>query len=120
MKKIMIIDDELNITDILERYLLRQNLYEIKTFSNPQHALEEFSKTNYDLVLTDIMMPMISGMDILSEIKKISSNTKVILMTAYSSDQKIEQSEFLKADGYIQKPFESLKEVEEIINKTLK
>jgi len=119
MKKIMIIDDELNITDVLERFLSRQGLYTINTFSNSQYAFEEISKTDYDLVLTDIMMPLLNGMDILSHIKKISPNTKVILMTAYSSEKKVAQSELLDADGYLEKPFQSLKEVESTINTIL-
>jgi two-component system NtrC family response regulator len=74
---------------------------------------------SYDLVLTDIMMPLISGLDMLNEIKQISPTTKVILMTAYSTDKKIEKSKLLNADGYIEKPFKSLKFVEEVIKSTL-
>lgn len=119
MKKIMIIDDELDISDVLERFLGREKNYSINTYSNPNNALQELQREHYDLVLTDIMMPLVNGLDILEQIKQFSPRTKVILMTAYSTDKKIKKSETLHADGYLEKPFQSLKDVELAIETAL-
>lgn len=113
MKKIMIVDDELDIIDVLKRYLNKTKKVEVVINSDSQIALNSIKKENYDLVLTDIMMPIMDGMDLLKSIKEASPSTKVVLMTAYSTQRKKEQSEDLCADGYIEKPFKNLKDVED-------
>jgi DNA-binding response OmpR family regulator len=119
MKKIMIVDDELDILDILYSFLSRGSKYDVEIYSNPEVALSKAINGRYDLLLSDIMMPQVSGMDILEKMKKNNSNVKVILMTAYSNDNKIEQSKELGADGYLEKPFKSLRSVEESISSVL-
>ncbi|MEA3354800.1 MAG: response regulator [Campylobacterota bacterium] len=119
MKKIMIIDDELDILDVLERFLSRSGRYEISAFSNPEIALQKAKSESYDLILSDIMMPQVSGMDILKGVKSHNRMTKVILMTAYSNKHKEQQSNEYGVDGYIHKPFQNLKVVEDVINKTI-
>lgn len=114
MKKIMIIDDELDILDVLERYLSKK--YIVDTFTNPNDALSAAKETKYDLILSDVMMPQVSGFDILTQLKKYNDNIKVVLMTAYDSDDKKEKAEQLKADKYLEKPFPSLSVVESAIS----
>jgi DNA-binding NtrC family response regulator len=116
MKKIMIIDDELVILDVLNQFLSRSGKYEIETYSNPDFALQHAKNGNYDLILSDIMMPSTSGMDILEEVKKTNPSIKVILMTAYSNQHKIEHSKDLGVDKYLEKPFKSLQDVENAIS----
>jgi CheY-like chemotaxis protein len=116
MKKIMIIDDELDILDVLERFLSKQKEYEISTYSNPIDAFNDAKNKKYDLILSDIMMPQVSGIDILKELKKLNENTKIILMTAYSTSRKKETAEQLKVDAYIEKPFQDLKSVQNAIS----
>ena len=115
MRKIMIVDDELDILDVLERFLSRSGNFEIDAYSNPDLALQEAKKGGYDLIISDIMMPQVSGMEILEEVKKTNPNIKVILMTAYSTKQKVEQSKDLGVDHYLEKPFQNLKLVENTI-----
>ncbi|MEA3289434.1 MAG: response regulator [Campylobacterota bacterium] len=119
MKKIMVIDDELDILDVLDRFLSRSGKYDVSTFSNPEVALQKAKSETYDLILSDIMMPQVSGMDILKEVKSHNNSTKVILMTAYSNKHKEEQSNEHGVDGYIYKPFQNLRVVEEAMNKVL-
>lgn len=119
MKKIMIIDDELDILDVLDRFLSRKGNFEIETFANPESAIKHAKSGSYDLILTDIMMPQVSGMEILKEIKETNPSIKVIFMTAYSNKDKIEKSEKLGVDGYLEKPFKNLSLIEETINKVL-
>ncbi len=116
MKKIMIIDDELDVLDILERFLSKNDNYEVTSYSNPIDALEGAKRNNYDLILSDIMMPEVSGMDILKEIKDLNRNTKIILMTAYSTDSKVQTADQLNVDAFIDKPFVDLKFVQKTIS----
>lgn len=114
MKRIMIIDDELDILDVLERYLSRK--YIVDTFSNPNDALNSAKSTNYDLILSDVMMPQVSGFDILTQLKEINKNLKVVLMTAYTSEERKERALQLHADKYLEKPFSSLSVVGDAIS----
>lgn len=113
MKTIMIIDDEIEVLNVLQTYLGRN--YLVETYTNPKHALEAARKNQFDLILSDIMMPGCDGFTILEEIKNHNNNAKVVLMTAYDTHDKVEKSEELFADGYIKKPFESLKNLEQTI-----
>lgn len=119
MKKIMIIDDELVILDVLKQFLSRSKKFEVETFSNPDSALNHAKKGGYDLILSDIMMPSTNGLDILEEIKKTNPSIKVILMTAYSNEHKVEKSQELGVDKYLEKPFKSLQDVESAISSLL-
>jgi DNA-binding response OmpR family regulator len=119
-KKIAIIDDEQDILDILEKFLKRSEKFDIEVFSNPKTALNKIKSGQFDLVLLDIMMPQMSGIDVLKEIKDSSSNTKVIMMTAYSTQDKMVDCDKLGANDYITKPFISLRDVENKVLDNLK
>lgn len=112
MKKIVIIDDESNISDVLNRYLQRKGQLEIDCYTNAKLALPKVLAGTYELVLLDIMMPEVNGMDLLKEIKKNNPNQKVIMMTAYSTEKTIINSDLIGAEDYITKPFISLRDVE--------
>jgi len=119
MKKIVIIDDEANIIDVLKRYLVRKDVLNIDSYTNAKLALPKILAGEYELVLLDIMMPEINGMDVLAEIKKHNPNQKVIMMTAYSTEDTIISSDLIGANDYITKPFISLRDVENKIFDTL-
>jgi DNA-binding NtrC family response regulator len=112
MKKIVIIDDEKDILDTLKRFLTRSGKLEIDCFLNPKEALTHIKSGKYDLVLTDIMMPQMNGMDVLKIIKNESPETKVIMMTAYSTIDKTIEANQVGAEEYVTKPFVSLRDVE--------
>ncbi len=111
-KKIAIIDDEQDILDILERFLSRSEKFDIEIFSNPQTALSKVKSGIYDLVLLDIMMPQMDGIDFLKEVKNSSVKTKIVMMTAYSTQDRMIDCEKIGADDYVTKPFVSLRDVE--------
>jgi DNA-binding NtrC family response regulator len=115
---IAIIDDENEIIEMLEKYLARQGGYRIKTFLNPMNALAQIDSTT-DLILLDIMMPQMNGLDVLSELRKKGIDSKVIMMTAYSTLDKVLKSHREGATDYIMKPFNSLKALEDKIKEVL-
>ena len=119
MYKIAIIDDEHKILDSLEKFLSRKKIYEIDTYANPLNALDNVKRSKYDLILLDISMPQMDGIDFLKEAKEASPSTKVVMITANSTlDRAIECNSF-GAENYLTKPFISLRDVENKIGKLL-
>jgi len=119
MKKIAIVDDEQDILNILEKFFLRKHRFDVDIYVNPIDAIENIKSKNYDLVLTDIMMPQIDGIELLKQVKAYNNSIKVIMMTAYSTLDKTLEAEKLGASDYITKPFISLRDVENKILDTL-
>lgn len=103
-EKILVIDDEISILEVV-KLGLEEAGFKVDTFSDPIEALNAFSESNYDAVLTDINMPEMSGLEVLRRCKKIDTESVVILITAYSSiDSAIEAIRGGALD-YIRKPF---------------
>jgi DNA-binding response OmpR family regulator len=111
LKKVAIIDDELEILNMLERLVSRNNSIEVRVFSNPENAIEEVKNGVFDLILLDIMMPQMDGIDFLKQIRGVNSTTKVIMMTAHSTLDRVLNSHQGGADDYILKPFQSLPKI---------
>lgn len=106
-KTIVIIDDENEILSMLEKYLTREGGYKIRTFNNPVTAISSLPQ-DADLVLLDIMMPQMNGLDVLPKLLEKSPDLKVLMMTAYSTLDKVLNAHRKGANNYIMKPFSSL------------
>lgn len=119
MAKIAIIDDENDILDVLEKFLSRFDELNIDTYDNPVEALSKVQNTNYDLILLDIMMPQMDGIEFLKKIKETNPGVIVIMMTAYTTLERTIEAHKYGAKNYLTKPFKSLKEVKEKIDKEL-
>lgn len=119
-KSIVIIDDENDILSMLEKYLTREGGYKVKTFNNPVTAISSLPKDT-DLVLLDIMMPQMNGLEALPKLLEKNPDIKVLMMTAYSTLDKVLNAHRYGANDYIMKPFSSLnalgKKIEEILKK---
>ena len=117
---IVIIDDEVEILDMLSRFLSRNQNFAVQTFSNPVSALSSINNnTKYDLVLLDIVMPQMNGLDVLEKLKDMNSDQKVIMMTAYSTLDKVLKSHKIGATNYVMKPFSSLDALEKKVVEVL-
>lgn len=117
---ILVIDDEIEILDMLSRFLNRNPNFSVQTFSNPVSALSSINNnTKYDLVLLNIMMPQMNGLDVLEKLKEINSDQKVIMMTAYSTLDKVLKSHKIGATNYVMKPFSSLDSLEKKVIEVL-
>jgi DNA-binding NtrC family response regulator len=101
---ILIVDDESGILDTL-RILLRKEGFEVATAQGGKAGLEQIRAGNHDIVLTDVRMPQVSGLDILQAAKDQDGMTPVILMTAQASLQTAVAAVNAGAFYYIQKPF---------------
>ncbi len=119
MAKIAIIDDENDILDVLDKFLSRFGELTIDKYNNPVEALNKVQNGNYDLILLDIMMPQMDGIEFLKKIKESNPDIIVIMMTAYTTLERTIEAHKYGAKNYLTKPFKSLKEVKDKIDKEL-
>jgi DNA-binding NtrC family response regulator len=115
--KIMIVDDEDQILSALETFLSLRG-YEVTTSNNPLEALERIEFEKFHLVLLDINMPQMTGIDMLKRIKQARPTVQVIMMTAYTTIKKTIECVEYGASDYLLKPFESLEELTDIVKLT--
>ncbi len=107
LARLLIVDDDSDIVQVLKMSLVK-NGFSVEAFINPQDALQSFKSDaeSYCLVLSDIRMPMLSGIQLSKKVKEINPDVKVVLMTAFE----IRDNEFSKVfpssqvDGFVQKP----------------
>jgi len=105
MTRILIVEDEISFSDPLS-YLLSKEGYEVSVAENGNDALSEFDSTGADLVLLDLMLPGLSGVDVCRALRQ-RSNVPVIMLTAKDSEiDKVVGLE-LGADDYVTKPYSS-------------
>ncbi len=120
IKNIVIVDDENEILQMLEKYLSRDGGYKVRTFNNPLNAIASLPKDT-DLILLDIMMPQMNGLDALPKLLEVNPEAKVLMMTAYSTLDKVLNAHRHGATDYIMKPFSSLdalgKKIKEVLKK---
>jgi two-component system response regulator ResD len=104
MNKILVVDDEREMRQLLRIYLQQEN-YWIEEAANGKEAYDKFLKDDFDLIVLDIMMPVMDGWETIEQIRKISS-IPIILLTAKSAvDDKV-SGLTAGADDYLVKPFE--------------
>lgn len=113
---ILVIDDEEYILDLLSELLGGFGL-KVDAFSSAAKALAEFNRRNYDIVITDLGMPEMSGHEVASKIKGINSATQVILLSGWTA--KIEEDHVEDAvDFLLHKPF-SMEEIECVVSEAI-
>ncbi len=105
MSTILIVDDEQSMRDFLA-IMLRKEGYDIMTAEDGKEALKAVEQDIYDLVITDIKMPGIDGLEVLRHVKRLSPTTFVMVITAYSSTEDAVLAMKEGALDYITKPFE--------------
>lgn len=103
-KKVLLVDDEENILNVLDRYLTEKG-FEVKTAQNGEKALAVFNGTKPDIVLLDIMMPGLNGIETLKMMKKIDHACKVIIVSAIKDEKIYRECCTIGIVDYIGKPF---------------
>ena len=104
MHTILIIDDEKSMREFLS-IMLEKEGYRTIAIDNGNDALKFIKDNDYDLIITDIKMPKITGIDILRESMTLHQNTPVIMITAFASTEVAVEAMKLGAHDYITKPF---------------
>ena len=103
--KILIVDDELDMLELLRMIIKEKTPYEVTTTNNPLEAIELAKQGGFDLVITDLKMPVLDGLEVLDAIKKEDPDRPVIFITAYATVEAA--SEAIQKGGFdfITKPF---------------
>ncbi|MCP4720284.1 MAG: response regulator, partial [Desulfobacteraceae bacterium] len=102
--KIMVVDDEMGICQNVEKILTKSN-FEVVRAQSAQEAMEKMAKESFSLLISDIIMPEMNGLELLKLVKKEWPLTKAVMMTAYASTDTAMKAIRLGALDYIPKPF---------------
>jgi DNA-binding response OmpR family regulator len=109
-KRVLIVDDEPDVTLVLKQ-VLDENGFEADSYDDPRLALNNFKANMYDLLLLDIKMPDINGVDLYQEMRKIDAKIKVCFLTAsemfYEKFRKEEPYSKFDKELFIAKPIEN-------------
>ncbi|MCF6460018.1 response regulator transcription factor [Clostridium sp. Cult3] len=116
--KILVVDDEPSIVELL-KYNLENSGYEIKEAYDGVEALNMVSEERFDLIILDLMLPKIDGIEVCKRLKREDSHIPIIMLTAKSSEADKVLGLNIGADDYITKPF-SIKELIARVNALLR
>jgi two-component system response regulator PilR (NtrC family) len=103
--RILVVDDEKSMREILEIFLKNEG-YSVSVADNGEKGIEAVKKDIYDLIITDMKMPKVSGLELLKSVKQISPDTIVVVFTAFGTTKSAVEAMKLGAYDYIQKPFQ--------------
>ena len=117
-KKILIVDDEVMLKMLLKKVLAEEG-YAVFCVNSGSSAIKNIKRKKFDLVLLDLEMPGIGGIETLEIIRKIDRNLSVILLSAHLTRDNIKKAVKLGISGYIEKSFK-LDEIKFAVKKTLK
>lgn len=117
-KRILVIDDE-SIVRISCKKILSPEGFDVELASDGYEAIELIKKQTYDIIITDLKMPKMDGLEVLEWIKKNSPYSKVIVITGFSTPEIAEKAIATGATRYLEKPFTPetlLSAVQSVIN----
>ncbi|MGC8658625.1 MAG: response regulator [Desulfomonilaceae bacterium] len=113
--KIMVLDDEPIVCKRLKPALEKQG-YEVDSFTQSSEAMEQIKKVNYDIIITDLKMKGVDGMQLLTEAKQRSPKTEVIVITGFATMETAKESFHKGVFDFIAKPFK-LSEIQEVVSR---
>lgn len=115
---ICIIDDEIVVCKRLQQYLSKEG-HSVETFVDSRTAIERIDEKRFDIVVTDIRMDNIDGMEVLDRVVKKKEGTRVILITGYATIEIAREAQAKGAFDFISKPFRP-QDLKEVIDKAAK
>lgn len=101
---ILVVDDEEELREILT-VILEKMPCKVQLATNGSEGLHLVKSQNFDAVLSDINMPIMTGLDMISEIRNSGCNIPVVILTGYSEAEKIQRAKELGVIDYLSKPF---------------
>ncbi|UQS83310.1 response regulator transcription factor [Bombilactobacillus thymidiniphilus] len=105
MQKILVVDDETTIAELL-RYNLEQNGFQVTVVNDGQKALDLLNQSHFDLVLLDLMLPKIDGLQITRQLRQQNNTIPIIMLTARANQMDKISGLEMGADDYVTKPFD--------------
>lgn len=116
--RVLVVDDDPAICEYMETFLTRDG-FEVTTETDPTEVEEEVRGGGYHLVVLDLMMPPMDGIELLTRLRKIDSDVAVVIFTGYPSLETAVQSIKLDAVDYLKKPFNP-EEFREVLDRVMK
>ncbi len=104
-KRIFVIEDDGEMRDLLKDFLKREG-YEVDSVDNGSEAFRKLARQAFDLIITDVRMPGLSGLDILPGIKKLQPQASIFVITAFGSDEVCQKAFERGASVYLRKPID--------------
>jgi DNA-binding NtrC family response regulator len=115
--RILVVDDEESMCKFME-IMLKKEGYSVATTQDPESAIQRIKAENYDLVIADLMMPQMNGLELLSRVKSVDAGVDFIVMTAFASVDSAIEALKKGAFDYITKPFK-VDEIKIAVKKSL-
>lgn len=116
---VLIIDDVPSVREYLRQTLMLLGISQVSEASNGSLGISSYTKQHQDVVFLDIELPDCDGKSLLRQLKEINPNANVVIMTAHSTVENVQQSILAGACGFIAKPF-SAKKIESVLMKCQK
>ncbi len=104
-ERILVVDDEPNMLRLLKTILMDKTGYEVTTTNNPLEVSKLLQEGHHDLVITDLKMPLVDGLDLIGIVKAIDATMPIIVITAYGTIETAEEAIQKGAYDFITKPF---------------
>ncbi len=117
-QKILIVDDDPSIVDLLNQFLKRKG-FKCKTAADGQEAIDLLEKSPFTIIVTDLIMPRVDGLELLKKVKESWPDTDVIVMTGYTKNFTYTDVIKAGASDFVQKPF-TLDEIEAKLQRLIK
>jgi len=105
MAQILIVDDEVDMLALLAMIITEKSSHGATTTNNPLEVPKMIQEGSFDLVITDLKMPGMDGIELIAEIRKIDKSIPILIITAYGSVESAEDAIHKGAYDYITKPF---------------
>ena len=118
MPKLLIVDDEIDVREFAKRFFVKRGI-EVHTAAGGVEALKIISEQKPDLVLLDVQMEEISGIEVLKKLRDANDSTKVIMVTGAEDRETVNRANSFGVKGYVHKPL-VLEELEKIVLAELK
>lgn len=116
-KRILVVDDEVQICNLIKKMLLQEG-YQIFTAFSGEEALNQIKKNSMDLMLVDLKMPSMNGLELLQQARDLQKNLKSILLTAYGTASSARDAMFLGVFDFLTKPFD-IKLLKKVVKEAL-
>ena len=103
--RILVVDDELDMLALLAMIISEKTDHKVTTTNNPLEVVQFVKESKYDLIISDLKMPGMDGIELIGEIRKINQYIPILVITAYGSIDSAEEAINKGAYDYITKPF---------------
>ncbi len=113
MIRLLVVDDEKDVCDFVKKFFTERD-FDVLTAHNGREAVDSFVHNRPEIVLLDVKMPVLDGLDALRAIRKMDTDVKVIMITAVDDKEKMTEAEKIGVYDYITKPL-LLEQLERVV-----